>query len=773
MAEKKAQPGPGSGTAGSGGSPPPTSAPLETGTTSGDADIDHLLKARSEIDTALGRHKAQLAVVFTDIVGSTAFFEKFGDTAGLMMLQRHHELVLPAIEEGRGTVIKTIGDAVLATFGSAEQAVRAAIALQMRLEAFNEDRTREEQIHTRVGINYGTGFVKDKDLFGDVVNTAARFVKACEPAQILVSRSVVAALPKATDINFRPLGSVSMHGKAEAEQTFEIIWTTSERYDRVRTLLQASPGGKTTKNQLGRYEIMEEIGKGAMGVVYKAYDPAVGRIIALKTVRFDVAGPDRDELIRRLRQEAQAAGRLEHPNIVTIYDAGEIEGLFYIAMQFLKGRTLAEMIAERAMLPVEQIVLIVDQICDGLHYAHERGIIHRDLKPSNILITTEGAVKILDFGIAKVAEVGTTKAGMILGTPSYMSPEQARGGRIDRRADIFSLGAILYELLTGEKPFPGNTPTTIIYKILHEEPIPVRVIEPAVNLEFDRIVRKALSKSPFERYEDCQELRVELKAIASSDAAQQAKKAARLPSAAVRPKGPRPARKAAAPQPEEQPAPPPVAAAPPRRSALGPVLAIVAVLAVGAAAAGWQLGWFGFIGGQPRSLGTAPPAVSPPAKSPAPAPSGGGGTAPPAEQPAAGTEKPAEPASVGTTPPKPAAEKPAPISREAKESRRSKRAAEKTESPKQEPAEEKAAASQPPAPATEKPKSTAPATGRAQSPEQQLQIARWFRQAERYVGQGKYAEAAVQLEEILKIDPSHVGAKDLLGKVRQMQQIPK
>lgn len=483
---------------------------------SGDTDIDQLLRARSEIDSALRRHKSQFTVFFTDIVGSTAFFEQHGDTAGLVMLQLHNELVIPPIETCGGTVIKTIGDAVMAVFSSPVRAVRAAMQVQQQIDAHNQDQPRSDQLYTRIGLNFGRGFVKNKDVFGDVVNTAARIVKACAPAQILFSRSVYEALQKEKGFKYRKLRSAAFHGKAAPEALYEVLWTSPQRYQQLRRQFDHTEDGKTTRNLLGRYEILQELGRGAMGVIYKAYDPTVGRIVALKTVRLDVTDSDREELVQRLRQEAQAIGRLEHPNIVTLYDAGEAEGLFYLTMQFVNGRTLAQLFSERTLLPVEQVVLLLEQVCEGLDCAHQRSIVHRDMKPSNIIVTREGVAKIVDFGVAKLSEGGLTKAGMLLGTPSYMSPEQAQGGRVDRRSDIFSLGAILYELLTGEKAFPGRTPTAIIHKILYGDPIPVRVVEPGIEPALEKIVRKALAKDPFRRYQSCRQMQEELHAFRTS-----------------------------------------------------------------------------------------------------------------------------------------------------------------------------------------------------------------------------------------------------------------
>ncbi|HMK29036.1 MAG TPA: serine/threonine-protein kinase, partial [Terriglobales bacterium] len=189
------------------------------------------------------------------------------------------------------------------------------------------------------------------------------------------------------------------------------------------------------RQKIGRYEVTGELGKGAMGVVYRAVDPNIGRTVALKTMRVDVHGTEAEEMLRRFRNEARSAGLLNHPNVVIIYDAGEDNGIFYIAMEYIEGTTLAALLNQRHVLPLEKVVDIGSQVCMGLDYAHSRGVVHRDVKPSNVMIMPDGAVKIMDFGIAK-AGAGLTHTGEILGTPNYMSPEQVRGRMIDGRSDL-------------------------------------------------------------------------------------------------------------------------------------------------------------------------------------------------------------------------------------------------------------------------------------------------------------------------------------------------
>src|SRR5258708_11875783 len=220
-------------------------------------------------------------------------------------------------------------------------------------------------------------------------------------------------------------------------------------------------GRLMTLNSIGRYEILSELGRGAMGLVYKAKDPTIGRIVAIKTMRIDVHGTDAEDMLRRFRNEAQAVGLLNHPNIVTIYDAAEQYNMFYIAMEFIEGTTLHQLMSQRRVLATEDVIRLSRQICAGLDYAHSHNIVHRHIKPANIMITSNGTVKIMDFGIAKTGG-GVTSTGQVLGTPNYMSPEQVKGKPLDGRSDLFSFGVLLYEMLTGEKPFVGQNVTTII-----------------------------------------------------------------------------------------------------------------------------------------------------------------------------------------------------------------------------------------------------------------------------------------------------------------------
>src|ERR1700745_3463487 len=278
-----------------------------------------------------------------------------------------------------------------------------------------------------------------------------------------------------------------------------------------------------TVTKAGRYEIVGELGRGAMGIVYKAVDPVIGRTVAVKTIRLSEEGTGlkRSELLVRFQTEARAAGLLTHPNIVVVYDAGEENGLYYITMELVEGKSLQALLDSGHHFPTSRVLRIMEQTCSALQFAHERSIVHRDIKPANLMLTADDTVKVTDFGTAKILQFGTVQQTThVMGTPSYMSPEQVKGRPVDGRSDIFSLGVMLYEMVTGEKPFPGQNITTVIYKIVNEDPVPPRTLNPSIHQGLSDIVMRALAKEPEVRYQSCRELLEDLRnyrAVASSE----------------------------------------------------------------------------------------------------------------------------------------------------------------------------------------------------------------------------------------------------------------
>ena len=258
----------------------------------------------------------------------------------------------------------------------------------------------------------------------------------------------------------------------------------------------------------GRYQVIRKLGAGGMANVYLAEDQELGRRVAIKILNDRHANDD--QFVERFRREAKNAAALSHPNIVSIYDRGEAEGTYYIAMEYLDGRSLKELIVSRGPAPVTVAVEYARQILQALRFAHRHGIVHRDIKPHNVLVDAEGRVKVTDFGIARAGTSQMTEAGSIVGTAQYLSPEQARGGDVDQRSDVYSLGIVLYELLTGSVPFNGDTPVEIAMKHLSATPEPPSAKRPDVPRDLDLIVMRALAKDPADRYQSAEEMDADL-----------------------------------------------------------------------------------------------------------------------------------------------------------------------------------------------------------------------------------------------------------------------
>jgi serine/threonine-protein kinase len=274
-------------------------------------------------------------------------------------------------------------------------------------------------------------------------------------------------------------------------------------------------GGAVEKPMLGRYQVEKELGKGAMGVVYLGKDPKIGRVVAIKTMALsqEFEGEELADARERFFREAETAGRLQHQNIVTIFDAGEEHDLAYIAMEFLKGRDLTDFCKQGQLLPVPAVLSIVARVAEALAYAHKQNVVHRDIKPANIMYELDSdTVKVTDFGIARITDSSKTKTGLVLGTPSFMSPEQLAGKKVDGRSDLYSLGVMLFQMLAGVLPFRGDSMAELMYKIANEDAADIRVIRPELSDAIANVVALSLTKRPEIRYQNGDQFAADLRA---------------------------------------------------------------------------------------------------------------------------------------------------------------------------------------------------------------------------------------------------------------------
>lgn len=368
--------------------------------------------------------------------------------------------------------------------------------------------------------------------------------------------------------------------------------------------------------KLGKYDILRELGQGAMGIVYEGRDPVIDRRVAIKTLkREQLERSEADEVIARFKREAQAAGRLNHPNVVAIYEYGEeADGTAFIAMEFVQGRELKDAFDSDERIALPLVGRIMGQLLDALEHAHRNGVVHRDIKPANIILLADGTVKVADFGVARIESSNLTQAGTVMGTPSYMSPEQFMGQTVDGRSDLFSAGVVLYQLLTGEKPFTGAL-TTIMHKVLKEDPPWPSVLNVHVPARLDAVVKRAMAKRPEDRFQSAAEFRRVLDAALAgapadddatmvnlgdatlSDATLATATMAGAPAAAQTdatlqqparpPASAAPATGGAAPRPDTPPTAPPSAARP--ASSRAPIAVAVTAALVAVAAGGWLL----------------------------------------------------------------------------------------------------------------------------------------------------------------------------------------
>ncbi len=495
------------------------------------SNIDELLKTRAELDEALRQHKAAAAVLFTDVVGSTGYFDRYGDTAGLSLLHRHIELARRVVQKFQGRVVKTIGDSVLADFSDSLRAVRAAREIQRRQRRLNQRLAERERFYVRVGIHSGVLFRSGNDVVGDVVNLAARITKRTGPAQVLLSKTIYQEIGARLDLPCRWIGKVTVEGKSDREDIYELIWAEPATYSEIRqeatgALILAHGETPPTnfeealnlndpplRDLTDRYDILAEMGRGGMGIVYKAHERETGDIVALKILKPEIAA--NSTVTEQFKNEIRLARRITHKNVCRLHEFGRVHDTVYISMEFVDGESLRQVLIRFRSLSFRSGIHLALQICAGLREAHAQGIVHRDLKPENVMIDRAGNVKLMDFGIAHWAQVANGNTGSFVGTPSYMSPEQVKGAPPDSRADIYALGLILYEIFTGSTAFRGETLIDTALKHIGKRPVRPRWHEPNLPSSLEKIILRCLGKNPDKRFQSVEDLEAALGQVIS------------------------------------------------------------------------------------------------------------------------------------------------------------------------------------------------------------------------------------------------------------------
>ncbi len=393
---------------------------------------------RVERDEPLERHTS-LTILCANSVGSSEFSEQDRKDAPQETVDWSNQLVSASIHKHQGQVIKAIGGSVMAEFSDPAFAVRAAIEMERELAESNRTLASYAQPGLRIGIHGVAGHGQAMDVFGDIVQGAGNIMKHAASGQILISREVCDAISEETDLHSQWVRKVPVDGRGQSEDVFEVQWI------------------EFSASIPSRYEVLSQVGTGGMGIVYKVRDRETDDVIALKMLKTEIAS---DPLMQEnLRREVSLARKVTHKNVCRIYEFNRSSGTAYVSMEFVEGESLLSKLHRNGPLPWNEALQVGRQICSGLREAHVQGIVHRDLKPANIMVDRSGWVKIMDFGIARLFQGTAAMTGTLVGTPAYMAPEQVELKRIDARTDVYALGLLLYEIVTGSPVFEGTPPS--------------------------------------------------------------------------------------------------------------------------------------------------------------------------------------------------------------------------------------------------------------------------------------------------------------------------
>jgi serine/threonine-protein kinase len=433
------------------------------------------------------------AILCLEITEATVFVRP--GASPMLSVERSCEMAAEAVRTHHGSVLNIVPEMVIADFPQPADAVRAALEIQRRLAGENESGPRHASLELRIGIfalTQSEALSGKKQLEGDAIKASTKFARRAGPGQILISRGVHDGVSDDSDLQCQWVSTLKPDGAGQQEDVFEVSYTEAPA---------CVPA---------RYEVLSRVGTGGMGIVYKVRDLDAREVVALKILKPEAAS--NEAMQENLRREVFLARKVTHKNVCRIHEFSRSKGTAYISMEFIEGESLLRKLRRSCLLPVDEAVKIVRQICAGLREAHLQGIVHRDLKPANIMVDAAGNVKIMDFGIARLAQENVQHTGTIAGTPSYMAPEQVNLQPVGPRTDIYSLGLLLYEMVVGKQAFEGDNSIVIALKQLNEAPKRPREIVSTIPARVEDVILKCLEKDPAKRFQSIDEFEAALNA---------------------------------------------------------------------------------------------------------------------------------------------------------------------------------------------------------------------------------------------------------------------